>query len=303
MLLGAHMSIAGGVQRALERGARVGCQAVQVFTRNQLRWRSRPLDPVKAEEFRRLSTGFGCVIAHASYLINLPSLDPGLRRRSAQALAEELRRCAALGVGMLVLHPGSHGGAGPARGACRLRDGAREAYETAGAPPVRLLLETTAGSGTTLGGSFSELRDLLGEVSTAGVPCGVCLDTCHVFAAGYELRSPQGYADTWERFEVLIGRSHLGAVHLNDSRGGLGARLDRHAHIGQGRIGTAGFALLVRDFRLAEVPGILETPKGPGMKEDVENLAVLRSLAAAQGAPVRGAAWEAGPTAASGPGA
>jgi deoxyribonuclease-4 len=278
MLLGAHMSIAGGIHRALERGEAAGCQAVQVFTRNQLRWRSRPLDPAGSARFRRLSAGFAVVVAHASYLINLASRDPALRRRSTLSLAEELRRCEQLGIGSLVLHPGAHNGAGKARGAGWLRDGARDAYVEAGNPPVRLLLETTAGHGTTLGGSFAEMRDLLGEVSGAGVDCGVCLDTCHLFAAGYELRGPEGYADTWQRFDTLIGRGSLGVVHLNDSRGPIGARLDRHAHIGAGQIGSAGFSLLVNDARLGRVAGILETPKGPGLREDMENLAVLRGL-------------------------
>ncbi|MBN1835622.1 MAG: deoxyribonuclease IV [Spirochaetales bacterium] len=281
MLLGAHMSIAGGVDHALQRGAEVGCETVQIFTRNQLRWHSRPLDAAETARFRDLAAGFAAVLAHASYLINLASPDAGLRERSASALAEELQRCSALGIRMLVLHPGAHGGAGLAQGCRRVRDGALRAYEMAGAPAVRLLLETTTGTGTTLGGSFAELRDLLGEVSEAGVPAGVCLDTCHVFAAGYELRDAVGYSDTWQRFDTLIGRSRLGAVHLNDSRDALGSRLDHHAHIGRGQIGASGFALLVNDRTLAHTPGILETPKGRTMSEDVENLGILRGLTGA----------------------
>jgi deoxyribonuclease-4 len=291
MILGAHMSIAGGIHRALERGASIGCRTVQIFTRNQLRWGSPPLDPEDAARFHRLAVIFRGVgkgdgvdgsrsrlLAHASYLINLASTDSDIWKRSVAALTEELRRCACLKIPELVLHPGAHGGAGMEVGAGRLRDGLEEAYTNAGGPAVELLLETTAGAATVLGGSFEEMRDLIGTVSESGVPCGICVDTCHVFAAGYDLRTPETYCRTWERFDTLIGRERLRAVHLNDSRGLLASRSDRHEHIGRGQIGLSGFALLVNDPDLAGVPGILETPKGPDMREDLDNLARLYSL-------------------------
>jgi deoxyribonuclease-4 len=291
------MSIAGGVYRALERGAAVGCRAVQIFTRNQLRWDSPPLDPEDAVRFRRLAvelfTGRSAaddgpekndrppLLAHASYLINLAAPDALVWERSVAALAEELRRCAVLGIPMLVLHPGAHKGAGTGKGVLRLADGLEESYHIAASPNVEVLLETTAGTGTTLGGSFEELRDLLGTVSTRRLPCAVCLDTCHVFAAGYDLRSSEVYRKTWEQFDRSVGRARLRAIHLNDSRGALGSRSDRHEHIGRGQIGLTGFSRLVNDPALTRVPGILETPKGKEMNEDVENLRRLRGLTAA----------------------
>ena len=291
MILGAHMSIAGGVHRALERGATVGCDAVQIFTRNQLQHRAPELDPDHAALFRRLAEGYCSkapggpprLVAHASYLINLASDRPGLWRRSVEGLAEDLRRCMILGIEALVLHPGAHGGAGAVAGARRVKQGAQAAYGAAGSPCVKLLLETSAGHGTALGGSFEELRDLLGEVAAAGVPCGVCLDTCHVFAAGYELRTPEGYRDTWELFDSRIGRERLGVIHLNDSRHPRGFRSDRHEHIGQGWIGAEGFRRLVNDPRLETLGGILETPKGRRMEEDKRNLETLRGLLAPAG--------------------
>jgi deoxyribonuclease-4 len=286
MILGAHMPASGGVDRALQRATSVGCEAVQIFTRNQLRWHSPALDPEAVVRFRALIPAvFGAperarrlLLAHASYLINLASVEPTARRRSVSTLADELRRCEALGVPLLVLHPGAHRGDGADTGGRRLRDGLVEAFAIAGTSTVDVLLETTAGTGTTLGGSFEEMRDLLGLVSAERVPCGVCLDSCHVFAAGYELRDPEGYARTWELFDARIGRPYLRALHLNDSLKDLGSRVDRHAHIGRGCIGLSGFGLLVNDPALAGLPGILETPKGRDLKEDVENLARLRAL-------------------------
>jgi deoxyribonuclease-4 len=280
------MPTAGGADRALDRALWVGCEAVQIFTRNQLRWRSPELGEDTVARFRALSAQvFGTperaghlLLAHASYLINLAARAPGVRQRSVAAMADELRRCVALGIPMLVLHPGAHRGEGAEAGGRLVAQGLREAYDIAGAPTVAVLLETTAGAGTMLGGTFEEMRDLVSIVSQAGVPCGVCLDTCHVFAAGYELRDPEGYRRTWELFDAVLGRSCQRALHLNDSRTPLGSHTDRHAHIGSGHIGTSGFALLVNDPALENLPGVLETPKGQDLKEDAENLARLRGL-------------------------
>ena len=278
MILGAHMSIAGGVHRALERGRSISCEAVQIFTRNQLRWSSPALRDEEIRSFLRLKSGFKAVLAHASYLINLASPDEETHRKSVQALEEELRRCSVLGIPALILHPGSHRGRGVQRGIERIVDGARTVYAEARISRVRLTLETTAGGGSTLGGSFEQLRDLLAALENVGVPAVVCFDTCHVFAAGYELRNRNGYETTWKRFDRVIGRKHLVALHLNDSVAELGSARDRHAHIGKGQIGLSGFRRLVRDPTLAQVPGILETPKGPDMREDVENLRLLGTL-------------------------
>jgi deoxyribonuclease-4 len=226
----------------------------------------------------QLKPAFQAVVAHASYLINLSSPEEETHRKSTAALKEELRRCRALGIRILILHPGSHRGQGVERGIERFVEGVRRAYTADPEGSVRLTLETTAGGGTTLGGRFEQLRDLLGALDAAGVPGGICFDTCHAFAAGYELRSRGGYRTTWRSFERVIGWKHLTALHLNDSLGDLGSARDRHQHIGRGRIGVTGFRRLVRDPALAGLPGILETPKGPDMREDVENLALLRSL-------------------------
>lgn len=278
MILGAHMSIAGGVDRALERGRSISCQAVQIFTRNQLRWSSPALRDEEIRNFLELKGAFTAVLAHASYLINLASPDEETNRKSVQALEEELRRCSILGIPALILHPGSHRGRGPKRGIERIVEGARRVYSEERLHQVRLTLETTVGSGSNLGGSFEQLRDLLGALEDADVPAGICFDTCHVFAAGYELRTRNGYRATWKRFDQVIGREHLVALHLNDSIAEMGSARDRHAHIGKGQIGLSGFRRFVRDPTLAHVPGILETPKGPEMREDVENLLLLREL-------------------------
>jgi deoxyribonuclease-4 len=278
VILGAHMSIAGGVDRALERARSISCEAVQIFTRSQLRWSSPPLRDEEIRSFLTLKTGFKALMAHASYLINLASPDEEIHRKSIQALEEELRRCSILGIPALILHPGSHRGRGVARGITRVVEGARRIYTEQRLKQVRLTLETTAGSGSNLGGSFEQLRDVVGALENAGVPAGICFDTCHVFAAGYELRNRNGYESTWKRFDQVIGRKHLVVLHLNDSIAELGSARDRHQHIGKGQIGISGFRQLVQDPALAQVPGILETPKGRDMREDVENLRLLRDL-------------------------
>jgi deoxyribonuclease-4 len=273
------MSIAGGAHRALERGLSIGCRAVQIFTRNQLQWASAPLLPADVECFRELAPRLRTVFAHTSYLLNLASPAPGLFRRSTAGLSEELKRCHLLGIRILVMHPGAHMGRGIQSGIRRLVDGVRRAYEAAGSPEVTLALETTSGRGTLLGGRFEELRDILDACSAYGeFAAGICLDTCHVFAAGYELRTRRGYEATMQALERIVGLPNLRAVHLNDSLGELASGVDRHAHIGSGSIGTAGFRLLVRDRRLAGLPGVLETPKGEDLREDVVNLRTLRSL-------------------------
>lgn len=267
------MSIAGGAHRALERGRSIGCQAVQIFTRNQLRWHAPPLKEEEILLFRESKSRFLAVFAHTAYLINLASPDRTIFHKSVAGLAEELRRCRALGIELLVMHPGSHMGRGLSKGMRRLAQGVKTAYEAVEASGVTLALETTSGRGATLGGRFEHLRDLLGLLEC---PCGVCLDTCHVFSAGYELRDEPGYERTFQDFERTVSLANLRAIHLNDSLGELGSGVDRHAQIGQGKIGLSGFRLLVRDRRLRRIPAVLETPKGPDLREDVENLAVLR---------------------------
>jgi len=279
LYLGAHMSIAGGVHRALERGLSIGCQAVQIFVKNQLRWSAPQLTEEEIQAFRELAPRLASVFAHSAYLINLASPDPAIFARSVTGLADELHRCQLLSIELLVMHPGAHMGSGPEAGIRRLTEGVKQAYDRAEAPGVRLALETTAARGSLLGGRFEELRDMLDRLAGAGLPAGICLDTCHLFASGYELRSAQGYGRTMAALERTVGLEGLKAAHLNDSEGGLGSGVDRHAHIGAGRIGTAGFRHLLVDRRLRKLPGVLETPKSEDLHEDVENLERLRRLA------------------------
>lgn len=278
-LLGAHMSIAGGLHRAFERLEKVKGEALQIFLFNQRRWLLPPLTQEAVAGFRAAwaISGQIPVAAHDSYLFNLASPDPALWRRSIEGLAEELRRAEILGIPVLVAHPGSHVGAGSMAGLERFVQGLDRAIEEAGCTGVRVLIETTAGQGSSLGGSFEEIRFVL-ERSRHSAGLGVCFDTCHVFAAGYDLRDEETYMATMELFHRTVGLERIAWFHLNDSQGGLGSRLDRHAHIGKGAIGKEGFRALLNDSRFLNHPMVLETPKGYDLREDRRNLRVLRSL-------------------------
>jgi deoxyribonuclease-4 len=278
LLVGAHMSIAGGIHHALALGLRAGCRTVQIFLKSSNQWKGKIL----TDEDRRLyldaqkKSGIEPVVAHNSYLINLASPDPALNQKSIEAFVEEMRRANFLGVPCVILHPGSHMGAGAEAGIALLAAALNHALVRV-PPPVRILLENTAGQGNSLGSRFEELAAILAGVRESA-RVGVCLDTCHAFAAGYDIRTPEGYRKTMREFDRLIGIERLAVFHVNDSRKGLGSRVDRHAHIGKGFIGLEGFRCLVNDRRFAKIPKILETPKGPDLKEDRMNLATLRGL-------------------------
>ncbi|MDH7578691.1 MAG: deoxyribonuclease IV [Bacillota bacterium] len=279
MPLGAHMSIAGGVDKAILRGESIGCETIQIFTKNTNQWRARPLTPEELARFQaaRTRTGIDPILAHTSYLINLGSPQEELWEKSLASFLVELERCAALGLPYLVTHPGAHLGAGEEVGLNRITRALNEILARTEGSGVVVLLEVTAGQGTNLGWRFEHLARLF-EDSFYPERLGVCFDTCHAFAAGYDLRTPEAFTKTIEAFEASVGINHLKAVHLNDSRGDLGSRLDRHEHIGLGKIGLEAFRVLLNDPRFRTLPMILETPKGPEMKEDIENLATLRSL-------------------------
>lgn len=279
MRLGAHESIAGGLHRAFDRAQSVGCESVQIFVKSNRSWAVRPLAEKDIARFKAkaVESGIHPVVAHTSYLLNLGTPDDVLWERSRDTLIVELERCEALEIPYLVLHPGSHVGTGEEAGLARVARALGEVHAATPGFSTQVLLETTAGQGTNLGYRFEHLAWLL-ENTVQGGRMGVCLDTCHVFAAGYELRTPEGYAATMEAFDRIIGLARLKAVHLNDSKYDLGARKDRHEHIGKGSIGLAGFRHVVNDPRLAGLPGLLETPKSEDLHEDRENLAVLRSL-------------------------
>ena len=289
-LLGAHMSVAGGLEKAFQRMEAVGGDAMQIFTRNQRRWQAPELSgEVVArfqEEWERLRKEQGVVpiASHASYLINVATADPVLAQRSIDTLADELSRAEALAIPWLVLHPGAHGGQGSEQGGAEAAAGIKravlrldQALEDSGTERVLLLLETTAGQGSSLGGRFEDLAAIL-SLSRLPERYGVCLDTAHVFAAGYDLRTPETYAATMSRFQETIGLDRLLLFHLNDSKCGLGTHKDRHEHIGKGELGVEAFRLLLSDPRFRDHTMILETPKGEDGEEDRVNLATLRSL-------------------------
>ncbi|MGC9467583.1 MAG: deoxyribonuclease IV [Anaerolineae bacterium] len=278
--LGAHESIAGGLHRALERAESAGCDAVQIWTKNSRQWDAPPLDSdaIRCFAEARASRDIHPIVAHASYLINIASPKPSLHRRSTASLIEEAERCEQLDIPFLVLHPGAHTGAGLDTGLEQAARALRETQQAIQSYRLRILLETTAGQGTALGATFEELGRLLDTVDGRR-NFGVCLDTCHVFAAGYELRTPEGYDITMTSFDQQIGLDQLYVIHLNDSRYPLGSHRDRHEHIGEGHLGLDGFQYIVNDSRLDGRPGILETPKSDDLHEDRENLARLRALA------------------------
>jgi len=280
-LLGAHESIAGGLHLAFERILQVGGESLQLFTRNQRQWKAAPLRRDEIVAFTRAwqDAGNMPVASHASYLINLGSAKEEQAAKSVAAFVEELRRCAALGISYLVFHPGSHGGAGVETGLANVVKHLDLVMQQAGADAasVTILLETTAGQGTGLGARFEELAWII-EHAQSPECLGVCVDTCHIFAAGYDIRTPETYAATFAEFERCIGIDRIRFFHLNDSKKELGSRVDRHEHIGKGCIGLEGFRQLLHDSRFSNHPMTLETPKGKDLAEDRENLAVLRSL-------------------------
>ncbi len=279
MRLGAHMSIAGGVENAVLRAASVGCDALAMFTKNNNQWKAKPLTQEDAERFSaaRAETGIAPIVAHTAYLINLGSPDAALWRKSIAAMEDELLRCELLDIPYLVLHPGSHMGKGIDDGLRRVADAFNEIHATLPHLRVLTLLEHTAGQGSNLCHTFEEiahLRDLIEDNHRIGV----CLDSCHLFAAGFDLRKPEKYADVFKQFADAVGIEHVKAWHLNDSKTALGSRVDRHEHIGKGKIGRAGFRNILTDPRWRALPGLLETPKSEDLHEDKVNLRVLRRL-------------------------
>jgi len=283
------MSIAGGLAEAFARGRAAGCDAIQVFTKNNSQWRARPLGEREVEAFRAAEhrSGISPVLAHTSYLINVASPEPMLFRKSVEALCLEAERAESLGIPSLVLHPGAHLGRGIEEGLKRVAEALDILHARLPDARLRILLEGTAGQGTALGVRFEELAAIFALVAHPE-RLGVCLDTCHLFAAGYEIRTAKGYRETLRAFEATVGLSRLKAIHLNDSKGERGSRVDRHEHIGKGRIGREGFRHFVRDRRLDGIPMILETPKDDDpLRADRRNLRLLRTLAGAGGRGVR----------------
>lgn len=272
--LGAHTSISGGVFNALEEGVEIGADVVQIFSKSQRQWSGRAYrdDELERYDERRRSSGVEPVVIHNSYLINLGSPKEDVFRKSHLAMIDELNRAAVLKVPYLLMHPGSHLGDGEAAGIARIAEGIDRCLEEADAPEVTLLLEATAGQGTNLGYRFEHLRDIM-AASRHPERLGVCIDTCHIFAAGYDMRDAAAWEATRQEFDAVVGLAHLRLFHLNDSQHALGSRKDRHARLGDGDIGFEGFAVLVRDPAVRHLPMILEVPGGlPAYREDLARL-------------------------------
>ncbi|HWV24050.1 MAG TPA: deoxyribonuclease IV [Thermomicrobiales bacterium] len=276
---GTHTSAAGGVDKTMQRAVDVGATSAQIFTKNERQWRAKPLDPDVVERFHteRERTGIRQVISHASYLINLASPKDELIEKSLAAHIDELQRAEALGLIGAVLHPGAHTGSGEEAGIAKVAESLNRIHDELPDVATLTLLETTAGQGTTLGRTFEELAGMIDGVEAKN-RVGICLDTCHIFAAGYDIRTAEGVTKMLDDFDRIIGLHRLRAIHLNDSKMPFASNKDRHEHIGDGEIGLEGFRALVNDARLAGLPAILETEKDPEGELDRRNLETLRGL-------------------------
>lgn len=279
MKFGAHMSVSGGVCKALERGASVGCEVVQIFVKNNMQWFGRPHPPADISQFKQEETRlkFAAVFGHAGYLINLGAGTSDNRSKSLQSLIQEITFAAALGLPFLVLHPGAHLGAGEEAGLRQIVAGLDEVLRATKGAKVRIALENTAGQGSCLGNQIEHLAAIYDGVGTPG-RLGLCIDTAHLFAAGYDIRTGNGWDKAMRQIDALIGRKEILAFHLNDSKTDLASRVDRHEDIGKGKIGLEGFRHIVNDARFKNSPGCLETYKSDDLHEDAANLAMLRSL-------------------------
>jgi len=281
MRIGVHVSIAGGIERAPERARALRCESVQVFTKSNLQWAAAPVRAAQYEEFRSrcAEVGLGPNIGHACYLLNLATPDSAAFDRSIRTLVLEYRRAHRMRLSCLVLHPGAHLGTGEQQGLRRIAHGLRRVLAQARTSTVKLALETTSGAGTALGWRFEHLAQIIDRVGHTE-RLGVCFDLCHVFAAGYDLRTRPAYRSTMRQFDQVIGLDRICAFHFNDSKGELSSRLDRHQHIGHGNLGEAPFRFVLRDRRFRRVPAILETPKHMRGKThwDAINLRTLRRL-------------------------
>jgi deoxyribonuclease-4 len=291
--IGAHMSVAGGVSKAIDRAVAHRCEALQIFTKNASQWRGRPLDPLEVRTFRRRIEGTGItpVVSHASYLINLATTFPTLREQSLAAFLDELDRAETLGLLGVVIHPGTCTSGGDADGLRLIAEGIRHAFRARPRRRTMVLLEGTAGQGRTLGHRFEHLAAIIAHLD--GSPrVGVCLDTCHLVAAGYDITTPRGYEETIAAFDRIVGLDRLRVFHANDSKKPCGSRVDRHEHIGQGCIGLAPFGRILHDPRFDGLPMLIETEKtgGRGGRRtpdataidplDARNLETLRRLRA-----------------------
>ncbi len=278
-LLGAHTSIAGGVSKAVDLAVHLGFTAMQIFTKNNNRWYAKPLaaEEIESYKIKLQNSGIKFVCAHDSYLINLCAKDKELLQKSRAAFLDELERCELLGIPHLNFHPGAHGGAGEDEGIKIIAESLNKIHDKTKNYKVKSMLEATAGQGSAIGYKFEQLRKII-ELVEQKERMTVCIDTAHVWAAGYDIKTPENYEKVIKEFDAVIGLKRLKCFHMNDSKKNLGSRIDRHDHIGKGMIGLEGFRNIMNDKRLKDVPKILETPKGKEQLEDVMNIKVLRSL-------------------------
>jgi deoxyribonuclease IV len=279
MIFGAHESIAGGVFNAITRGQDATCDAIQIFNKSNNQWRAKKLVADEVDQYLAAieETGVSVACSHSSYLINIGSPDDALQAKSRNSLQEETERCNLLQIPNLVFHPGSHVGSGEEPGMDRIAENMNQVLANIPDNTVTLCLETTAGQGSNLGYTFEQIAYMVDQVEDKE-HVGVCLDTCHIFAAGYPITDPKDYKKTIKQFDDTIGMDQLKIVHTNDSKTEFGSKKDRHEHIGEGLIGIEAFENFVNDKRFKNIPFILETPKGDDLSEDRENLAKLRSL-------------------------
>ena len=279
LLLGAHMSIGGGAHMAIERACSIECTAMQIFVKNNMQWFARPLSPDEIRAFldHQQRAELSSVFAHANYLINLAATNPQFHANSLRALAEELTRADQFELPFLVLHPGAHLGAGEEAGLERIVASIDAVFAVIPQVKTQIALETTAGQGSCLGHTFEQIAHIINNVREPERLC-VCLDTAHVFAAGYDIGSEAGVKRTFQAFDRTIGLTRLKALHLNDSKTARGSRVDRHEHIGKGKIGLPAFRFIMRDRRFRKIPKVLETPKEKDLKQDVVNMKTLRRL-------------------------
>jgi len=279
MKFGAHMSTSGGVWKALQRGRSIHCAAVQIFVKNNMQWMGKPpsAEAVALFSSEMAASKFSCVFGHTGYLINLGAPASANRENSLKSLIQEMQFAEALGLPFLVMHPGAHLGRGDAFAITQIVAGVDEAFAATKKFRVRIALENTAGQGTCLGWKVEHLAEIFEGVKKPE-RLGVCLDTAHFFAAGFDIRTRKGWEETISKVASLIGLKEIVAFHLNDSKTDLGSRVDRHAHIGAGKIGLKGFRIIVNDPRFKNHPACLETPKSEDLHEDMANLATLRSL-------------------------
>ena len=279
-LLGAHFSIAKGLHDAVYQAASYGCNTLQLFTKNATTWKERIVTPTETARFKAAvaETGIQSIAAHTSYLINLASPDPKKHDASCRALRQELMRASALEIPSCILHPGAHMDSGVDAGLSKISASINQIFAETPGITSRLLLETTAGQGSGLGHTFEQLAQIIAAIAPKE-RMGICLDTCHIFAAGYDIRTQEAYEQTMNHFDTILGLDKLFAIHINDSKKDLGSRVDRHTHIGKGNIGVNAFKFFLNDPRLANIPKLLETAKKEGdIDWDQRNLDLLRSL-------------------------